>query len=210
MERGSRVKIVGVARLRNRSKVGVKTCGGGGGVLGRVSRETGGEKQQKATSRWAGGVDVSAEATPFHLTGFRCTPRQTKRKMKILSAAQNANRGGGEGTKTAIAKLDTKRACTRKQQRAAGSLPSPPPTHLLHPEGPGLEGYVVGDDHDLATLRVLWGAHHDVPGEHPDVVRANHAELLLQGAVGLQDELVGLEELRGGERGRAGGRRGAS
>ena len=69
--------------------------------------------------------------------------------------------------------------------------------HLLHAKGAGLIGDIVGDHHHLAALGVLGGAHHDVPGQHADLVGAHHAEILRQGPVGLHQKLLGVEQLGG-------------
>lgn len=69
-------------------------------------------------------------------------------------------------------------------------------THLPHTERSGLEGDIVGDDDQLATIGVLGRAHRHVPRQHPHFVGAHHPELLGQRTIGLQHKFVRLEELR--------------
>lgn len=69
------------------------------------------------------------------------------------------------------------------------------PLHLLDAERTRLQRNIVSDDHHLAPLGVLGCAHDNVPGQHADLVRAHHSELLRQRAVLLQQQLVRREQL---------------
>mmetsp|Transcript_146255 Transcript_146255/g.255414 ORF Transcript_146255/g.255414 Transcript_146255/m.255414 type:complete len:416 (+) Transcript_146255:1384-2631(+) len=73
---------------------------------------------------------------------------------------------------------------------------------LLHTEGTILHCDVIGNDHQLATLGVLWGLHVADPSQHTDVVGTNDVEFHgADRAILIHLQGIGLEDV-----GRDGGR----